>query len=175
MASMWKLVFLSLFLVVAVGCDEEEKPPLFDVVSPAFKNGATIPSRHTGASGISPPLMFHGLADGTKSLAIIMEDPDATLGTVLHWLIWDITNFTNIKEGIADEPPAGVKQGINATDEVGYFPPSPPKNQEHRYYFKVYALDMVLELEEASTRTQLTDAMEGHVVGYGELHGLSAD
>jgi Raf kinase inhibitor-like YbhB/YbcL family protein len=138
------------------------------VISSALKEGANIPSKFTcDGADTSPPLQIADVPSGAKSLALIVDDPDAPGGLFTHWMVWNIPPQTGaIGEGSA---PKGV-QGINDFGKSGYGGPCPPSGT-HRYYFKVFALDRELDLPFGAKRGQLDAAMKGHVVGQGELMG----
>ncbi|SRR6266849_3220371 len=138
------------------------------ITSSAFQEGANIPSKFTcdGADS-SPPLQIADVPSGTKSLALIVDDPDAPSGLFTHWMVWNIPPQTNaVGEGSA---PQGV-QGTNDFGKSGYGGPCPPSGT-HRYYFKIFALDRELDLPSGGKRGQLDAAMKGHVVAQGELMG----
>jgi len=136
------------------------------VYSPVFGDKGNIPMKYTcEGENINPPLAINELPSETKSLAIIVEDPDATHGTFDHWVIWDIEPQTNISENFM-----GGVQGKNGKQKTGYTGPCPPSGI-HRYYFKVYALDTKLELPNAENKKALIDAMRGHIIAGGEIMG----
>jgi Raf kinase inhibitor-like YbhB/YbcL family protein len=167
----------ALFALLALAsCDESgSTAPSFDVTTPAFAEGGTIPKRHTcDGDGLSVPLLLSGIPDETASLAVIAEDPDAPDGTVVHWLLWGVPpDMAMIPEGLARtaSPKDGLSQGTAADDDLGYFPPCPPEGEEHRYFFRVYALDARLSLKAGAKRDALEAAMDGHVVGEGAIMG----
>ncbi|NDK55804.1 YbhB/YbcL family Raf kinase inhibitor-like protein [Pontibacter sp. BT213] len=135
--------------------------------SPSFEAGDTIPTRYTcDGENVNPALELNDIPPDTRSLALIMDDPDAPAGTWTHWLVWDIAPGTNI----AEKSEAGT-MGINDFGTTNYQGPCPPIGI-HRYFFRVYALDTTLELPTGSTREELLKAMEYHVIGSGELMGL---
>lgn len=138
------------------------------IESSAFQHQSPIPKKYTGdGDDVSPPLSFIDLPKGTKSLALIMDDPDAPRGTFDHWIIWNLPPETrNLSEGVQ-----GLKQGMNHFNELCYRGPLPPKGPRHRYFFKAYALDTMIDLEEGITKKELEDAMEGHILGKAELVG----
>jgi hypothetical protein len=138
------------------------------VTSSDFQEGATIPSKFTcDGADTSPPLQIVDVPSGAKSLALIVDDPDAPSGLFTHWIIWNISPHTsNIGEGTA---PSGV-QGTNDFGKPGYGGPCPPSGT-HRYYFKVFALDRELDLTVGAKRAQLDATMKGHVVAQGQLIG----
>jgi Raf kinase inhibitor-like YbhB/YbcL family protein len=138
------------------------------ITSSAFQEGANIPSKFScDGPNTSPPLQIAEVPSGAKSLALIVEDPDAPSGLFTHWAVWNISPQTNaIAEGSA---PKGV-YGTNDFGKSGYGGPCPPSGT-HRYYFKVFALDRELNLPSGARRSQLDSAMKGHVVAQGQLVG----
>ena len=138
------------------------------ITSSAFQEGATIPSKFTcDGADASPPLQIADIPSGAKSLALIVDDPDAPSGLFTHWMVWNLSPQTStVAEGRA---PKGV-QGTNDFDKSGYGGPCPPSGT-HRYYFKIFALDRELDLPSGAKRAQLDAAMKGHVVAQGELMG----
>ncbi len=137
------------------------------VRSPAFRNNELIPSKYTcDGKNISPPLIVEGIPEKTKSLAIIMEDPDAAAGLFIHWVAWNILALTEIGENAA-----GGSVGLNTAKKVGYLGPCPPSGT-HRYIFKLYALNDTLNLSSYTEREDLLNAMDGHILAQGELMGL---
>jgi Raf kinase inhibitor-like YbhB/YbcL family protein len=138
------------------------------ITSSAFQGGANIPSKFTcEGTDISPPLQIADVPPGAKSLALIVDDPDAPSGLFTHWTVWNISPQTGtIGEGAA---PKGV-HGTNDFGRSGYGGPCPPSGT-HRYYFKMFALDRELDLPIGAKRGQLDAAMKGHMVGQGELMG----
>ena len=141
------------------------------ITSSAFQDGGNIPSKFTCDGGdISPPLQIAEVPSGAKSLALVVDDPDAPSGLFTHWIVWNISPQTNtIAEG---STPKGV-HGINGFGKSGYGGPCPPSGT-HRYYFKIFALDRELDLPPGTKRSQLDAAMKGHVVAQGELMGRYA-
>jgi Raf kinase inhibitor-like YbhB/YbcL family protein len=138
------------------------------IKSPAFEANKKIPKKYTcEADGINPPLTIDGVPSQTKSLALILEDPDATIGTFDHWVTWNIPASTR---KIEENSSPGVN-GLNSGRKSGYYPPCPPSGT-HRYIFKVFALDQTLSLDGKSKKADLQKAMQGHVLAEGELIGL---
>ncbi len=140
------------------------------ITSPAFAHNSTIPAAFTcdGADS-TPPLAIGGVPAKAKSLALIMDDPDAPVGTWVHWVAWNITpQITEIRE---NSVPAGAVQGRNSWGRNNYGGPCPPSGT-HRYFFKFYALDTTLSLTSAATKAEMIKAMEGHILAQGELIGL---
>lgn len=137
------------------------------VSTSAFERGGQIPAKYTcDAEGINPPLDIDKIPEGTHSLAIIAEDPDAPNGTYVHWVVWNIKPVAHI----AEQSNPGVS-GNNSSGKTGYHPPCPPSGT-HRYYFHVYALDTSIGLLAGSSRTQLRQAMVGHILAKGTIMGV---
>ncbi len=145
------------------------------IVSPAFKMGAVIPKKYTGdGPDVSPPLNWEGVPKDAKSLALISDDPDAPVGTWVHWVIFNIPSTeTGLPEGVPKQEtlPNGAKQGVNDFRKIGYNGPAPPPGKPHRYYFKLYALDTVLNLPPGIRKSDLLKAMEGHILATAEYMG----
>lgn len=143
--------------------------------SPAFFHQALMPSVYTcDGQNISPQLEWDGLPKGTQSLALIMDDPDATSGTWVHWVIFNIPSSINsLEENIPREHelPNGGRQGVNSSGKIGYIGPCPPSGK-HRYFFKLYALDKHLELEAGGTNDGLLRSMQDHILEEAQLIGL---
>ena len=138
------------------------------MTSPAFQMGGNIPKQFTcDGADTNPPLQIEGAPPEAKSLALIVDDPDAPSGLFTHWIVWNIDPKRNsIGEGSV---PSGV-QGKNDFGKSGYGGPCPPSGT-HRYFFRIFALDRQLALPAGSKRAQLDAAMQGHVVAQGELMG----
>ncbi len=169
----WKVVVILLSILSITGMAGGETMAI-KVRSKAFTEGGMIPKRYTcDGEDISPPLEWEGIPEGTKSIALISDDPDAPMGTWVHWVMFNIPpDSRGLEEGV---PPVrvlrnGARQGINDFRRIGYGGPCPPRGT-HRYYFKVYALDKVLDLEPGITKARLLRAMEGHIIDKGELMG----
>ncbi len=136
--------------------------------SPAFEANKKIPKKYTcEGDSISPPLTIEGVPSEAKTLALTLEDPDATIGTFDHWVAWNIPAFTS---KIEENKPVGT-EGLNSARDIGYHAPCPPSGSHH-YIFKIYALDTTLELSLNSKKKDLEKAIEGHVLAKGELIGL---
>ena len=123
---------------------------------------------------ISPELAWSGAPDGTKSFALICDDPDAPVGTWVHWVVYNIpSHATGLPKGVPTikELPDGTRQGINDFHRIGYGGPCPPRGPAHRYFFKLYALDTKLDLPPGATKEQVLEAMKGHVLGEAQLMG----
>lgn len=146
-----------------------------ELTSTAFQPGATIPKQYTGdGADQSPPLHWSEPPQGTKSLALICDDPDAPRGTWVHWVLFNLPAQTReLEKGVPTKQTldSGAKQGKNDFDQIGYGGPAPPKGKPHRYFFKLYALDTVLDLPPGATKAQLVEAMKGHILAEGQLMG----
>jgi Raf kinase inhibitor-like YbhB/YbcL family protein len=144
------------------------------ITSTAFADGGMIPREYTcDGKDISPPLAWKNVPGGTKSLAIICDDPDAPVGTWVHWVLFNIP--ASVKELPQGMPPdkvlkSGARHGMNDFRKFGYGGPCPPGGT-HRYYFKIYALDTELTQEPGLTKAELLKAMKGHILGQGQLMG----
>ena len=138
------------------------------LTSPSFENKSLIPSRFTcDGIDINPPLNIANVPSGAKSLALIVDDPDAPMKVWVHWVVYDIDPGTKV---IAENSVPG-KQGINDSNGKNYGGPCPPSGT-HRYYFKLYALDKVLGLKEGVDKKSVEKAIEGHILAKDELVGL---
>jgi Raf kinase inhibitor-like YbhB/YbcL family protein len=139
------------------------------ITSPAFADQGAIPTRFTcDGQDLNPALLFGAAPAGTRSLALVVDDPDAPVGTWVHWVMWNIPPQTReVKEGSI---PAGAVQGLNDWRRNHYGGPCPPSGT-HRYFFKLYALDTTLNLPPATTKAGLEHAMQGHILAHGELLG----
>src|SRR5205814_1331323 len=152
----------------------------FTLTSPAFAAGAAIPAKHTcDGPDLSPALTWGGAPPAAKTLALIVDDPDAPAGTWVHWVLF---NLTATLDALPENVPrsetlpqlGGAAQGRNDFRKLGYGGPCPPAGKPHRYFFKLYALDAVLPLEWGATKADVVRAMKGHIVGQTELMGTYA-
>lgn len=197
-------IFIIIFLLAAIsGCVAEDKektaltpsPPTtiptaienntkevitmqtISILAEAFTAGDTIPREYTcDGSNVSPALSWSGTPSNAKSIALIMDDPDAPGGTFVHWVLFNIPASTQkLPKGIPRNQTLGdgSRQGMTDFGRAGYGGPCPPKGT-HRYYFRIYALDTMLNLQPGASREQLDDAMKGHVLAQGELMGKYA-
>ena len=140
-----------------------------EIISSVFKNGEAIPKKYTcNGMDLSPPLKFKNVSEATKSLALIVDDPDAPMGTWVHWVVWNMEASIN---GISEGEQIKAEKGKNDFGKLNYGGPCPPRGT-HRYYFKLYALDKLLNLREGSSKKQLEKAMEGHIIEEAQLVGL---
>ena len=137
------------------------------ISSPAFKNNGFIPPKYTcDGNDVNPPLNIEGVPKETQSLALIVDDPDAPMGTWDHWVVWNIPPAEKIMENSVPGT-----EGLNDFRRRSYGGPCPPSGT-HRYFFKVYALDTRLDLSPSSRKKDVERAMKGHVIAEGELVGL---
>ncbi len=144
------------------------------LTSDAFSYGQPIPREYTcDGDDLSPPLAWTGVPEGTQSLAIICDDPDAPLGTWVHWVVYDLPpDVAALEAGIepSEYLPAGGIHGVNGWRNLGYGGPCPPSGS-HRYHFALCALDTVLALDPGESKKDVLRAMEGHVLAQTELMG----
>jgi Raf kinase inhibitor-like YbhB/YbcL family protein len=138
------------------------------VKSPAFQSNSSIPKKYScDGEGTNPALTIEGVPKETKSLALVVDDPDAPGGTFDHWVVWNIPPSIS---KIGERSVPGT-EGLNGMRKPGYTGPCPPSGT-HRYFFKVYALDSVLSLGAKSTKRDLEKVIQGHILAKGELIGL---
>ena len=144
------------------------------ITSSAFEEGGLIPAKYTcDGADVSPPLQWDAVPEGTRSIALICDDPDAPMGTWVHWVLFNLpSDAKELAENIPTEEtlPNGAKQGVNDFGRVGYGGPCPPGGT-HRYFFKIYALDTEVGLEASADKRRLLKTMEGHILGQGQLIG----
>jgi hypothetical protein len=145
-----------------------------EISSPEFSEGEMIPTRYTcDGPDVSPELSWRGVPEAAKSLALICDDPDAPMGTWVHWVLFNIPSSAN---GLTAEIPSdasletGARHGTNDFRRLGYGGPCPPGGT-HRYFFKLYALDAELDLDSGVTKAQLVEAMQGHILTEAQLMG----
>lgn len=183
---MFRRVFYLLLLVTLAGpltaCQKETMPPLegtampdFLLTTSAFSDGETIPARFTcDGENKSPALSWSGLPQGVQSLALIADDPDAPVGTFTHWVIYNIApTLEGLPEGLPQvaQPKKLAAQGMNNFRHTGYDGPCPPRGPVHRYFFKLYALDLPPTLEPGLTAQQLVKAIQGHILAQAQVIG----
>ena len=176
------IIFLCLLVFLAVSIKNFREQPekelkliketnkIMEISSSIFFNDQLIPSKYTcDGESINPPLNFFGVPEETKSLVLIMDDPDAPAGVWAHWLVWNIP--PEINEIIEGFTPKGANEGVTSSGKTGYEGPCPPFGA-HRYFFKLYALDTKLDLiSEKITKNVLEQAMENHILARAELVG----
>jgi len=162
-------IFVLLLVSNAIG-KEVTKMSGLKMTSPVFENNGNIPAKYTcDGKDVNPPLLIENVPANTKSLALIVDDPDAPRGTWVHWVVWNIDpQAGEIKE---DSVPKNAKQGMNDFRKKDYGGPCPPSGT-HRYFFKLYALDIVLNIGQDSTKADLEKAMKGHILEEVSVIGL---
>jgi hypothetical protein len=147
----------------------------FQITSSAFSAGSNIPKQYTcDGPDVSPPLSWKDAPAGTKSFALIVDDPDAPAGTWVHWVLFNLPAGTHdLPEGVEKKENLanGALQGRNDFQKIGYNGPCPPPGKPHRYFFRLYALDAALDLKAGASKADVERAMKGHVLGQGELMG----
>jgi len=147
----------------------------FKLSSPSFENGGEIPQKFTcSGADVSPELAWANPPGGTRAFALIADDPDAPVGTWVHWVVFDLPpQAVRLPENVTkvDEISGGGKQGRNDFRKIGYGGPCPPPGKPHRYFFKLYALDKALDLKAGATKQDVERAMQGHILAQVELMG----
>ncbi len=145
------------------------------ITSKAFEEGGMIPDKYScEGDNVSPPLVWTSVPEGTKSIALICDDPDAPMGTWVHWVLFNLPPAgRELSENVLPqrELKNGARQGTNDFRKIGYGGPCPPPGSAHRYYFKLYALNMVVNLGPGTSKSQLVEAMKGHILAEGQLMG----
>jgi len=164
----------------ALACNDHPSPETggktmeIIIKSSAFNEGELIPIKYTcDGINVSPPLSWSDSPQGTKSFALISDDPDAPMGTWVHWVIYNIPpDINELPENMPSSRilPNGAIQGVTDFGSTGYGGPCPPSGT-HRYYFKIYALDTILDLNSEVRKKQLVEAMEDHIIDQGQLMG----
>lgn len=167
-------------LILAAGrsnarAQQEASSGKLRLATSAFKVGGAIPKKFTcDGADTSPALDWNDPPPGTRSFALIADDPDAPGGTFTHWLVYDLpAGQRRLPEGIArgGEIQGGGLQGVNDFQKTGYAGPCPPPGKAHRYYFRLYALDGKVNLRPAASRQELEPALQGHVLAHSEIMG----
>lgn len=169
-----------LLLLISAGCGssppdletEMASPVGIRMMSTEFSESGAIPSKYTcDGDDISPQLSWSGVPDGAKSLVMIMDDPDAPVGTWIHWVLYglpmDLTELPEAVQGIGID-------GVNSWSRLGYGGPCPPTGTSHRYFFKLFALDKDLDLKPGAGVEEVEKAIEGHILASGQLMGIYA-
>jgi Raf kinase inhibitor-like YbhB/YbcL family protein len=145
------------------------------ISSPSFSNGGDIPKKFTcDGADVSPQLSWTEPPATTKTFALLVDDPDAPVGNWNHWTMWNASpSVRGLPEGVSKEPrlPDGSHQGRNDFRKTGYNGPCPPPGKPHRYYFKLFALDVMVELKPGSSKKELEAAMQGHVLAQTQWMG----
>jgi len=162
---MRKIYFLLVFALFILSCAQKQEIKL-GITSPAIEISGKLAVRYTcDGEKINPPLGISDIPPQAISLALIVDDPDAPAGAVTHWVVW------NIPPGNIGENSVPGIMGVNSAGEKRYSPPCPPSGT-HRYFFRVYAIDTMLNISSDSKKSDAEKAMEGHIVAKGELVGL---
>jgi len=151
----------------------------FSLISPAFTDGSAVPAKYTcDGADVSPPLAWSDPPPGTVSFALIADDPDAPAGTWVHWVLYNLPpTAAELPENVAKVETldlGGARQGRNDFHRPGYGGPCPPPGPAHRYFFKLYALDMTLQPRPAAQKKDVEAAMQGHILGTAQLVGTYA-
>ncbi len=166
----YELFFMVSLLLITAGCADQvlnvNNVPSLKVDS-SFDNNGTIPFRYTcDGTNVNPPLSIRDIPNGTKSMTLIVDDPNSPSGLWTYWVVYNIP----VTKGIEEKSIPGT-QAINSLGDVAYDGPCPPSGTDE-YFFRVYALDTKLQLSDQATRSDVDNAMQGHVLAYGELTGL---
>lgn len=184
---MKKLIYLMTFSLFLIFCGRARTPAIeksyegaglrrMVLSSPAFLPGGKIPVQYTGdGADMSPELVWDSVPEGVKSFALICSDPDAPLGTFIHWVVYNIpAEVRRLPENLpkVERLEDGSTQGVNSFQRIGYNGPKPPPGKPHHYFFYLYALDTVLKLSPAASAGTLREAMNGHIIGQAELMGI---
>ena len=149
---------------------------IFKLSSTAFSNGGRIPERYTCIGlDVSPPLRWEGYPLEAESFTLIVEDVDAPGGVFTHWIIYNIPGSVSmLEEGVEKVSvlSSGAMQGLNDFGRIGYGGPCPPAGKPHRYIFKIFALDTMLDVKPAASKNEILKALENHIIGEAELTGI---
>lgn len=192
-----KLSLIALFLFAFASCQNQNSPAPQNTAQPtptasttpgatpalkremklmskAFADGALMPEKYScDGENVSPPLAWEGVPEKARTLALFVVDPDAPGGRFTHWVLFNVpASERELPENLAREKQvsSGARQGTNGFKKLGYGGPCPPSGA-HRYFFKLYALDTELALDESATREDLLNAMQGHILAQGDLIG----
>jgi len=174
-----RVISFFVFITIICACQAQNETlkskgeDSMEIKSTAFEHEGMIPTKYTcDGQDISPPLSWSDVPDNTQSLALISDDPDAPMGTWVHWVVYNVPpDVTSLPENVpAKEELKGGLQGTNDFKKIGYGGPCPPGGT-HRYFFKLYALDTKLDLEPGATKAEVEKAMDGHILAQAELIG----
>lgn len=164
------LSFIATFWMIREG-----ETMAFEIKSSVFTQGQPIPRKYAcDGPDLSVPLTWTDPPAGTKSFALIADDPDAPMGTWVHWVLYDLpAEARQLPEGVPKKETLsdGSRQGMNDFGRIGYGGPCPPPGKPHRYFFKLYALDKKIGLPPRATKPQVLDAMKNHLLGEAQLMG----
>jgi Raf kinase inhibitor-like YbhB/YbcL family protein len=166
------------YLAIVAACSQHPKetaPVSLELVSPDFPAGGTIPKQFTCDGGdSSPALLWKAPPSATQGFALIVDDPDAPVGTFVHWVTFDLPpTLRSLPQNFPkdQQAPDGSRQGTNDFDKIGYGGPCPPAGKPHRYFFRLYALDTKLNLKPGASKRDVEAAMQGHILARGEYMG----
>ncbi|WP_457570665.1 YbhB/YbcL family Raf kinase inhibitor-like protein [Desulfovulcanus sp.] len=163
----WIMLIMGIIFFTGIAAFAKRGGGVMKITSPEFEHNSLIPKRFTPqGADVNPALIIEGIPEGAKSLALIVDDPDAPMGTWVHWVVFDIPVISRI-----DEDSIPGRQGVNDFGRRDYGGPCPPFGT-HRYFFKIYALDKELNLKEGIRKRELERAMQGHILDKAELIGL---
>jgi Raf kinase inhibitor-like YbhB/YbcL family protein len=176
MKSIFLLVLASTACFALNGvCTPGGAPVSLELTSPDFPSGGNIPKQFTcDGSDVSPALQWNALPASTQSFALIADDPDAPVGTWVHWVLFNLpANLRALPQSFpkTEKSSDGTLQGRNDFGKIGYGGPCPPSGKPHRYFFKLYALDAKLELNPGASKKDVESAMQGHIFAQGEYMG----
>jgi Raf kinase inhibitor-like YbhB/YbcL family protein len=164
--------------ITACGVDNGKFPGAamnIQITSTAFADGQPVPAKYTcDGIDVSPPLAWTNVPTNAKSFALIADDPDAPMGTWVHWVLYDLPgDITALPENVAKSQfiSGNAMQGMNDFGRLGYGGSCPPPGKPHRYFFKLYALDVMLDLKPGITKKDVLKAVEGHILAQGQLMG----
>jgi Raf kinase inhibitor-like YbhB/YbcL family protein len=181
----YRIAGWGLLVLCALACRADSPPPAriekgalkmaLTLTSTAFADGAAIPKKYScEGEDLSPPLAWTGVPAGTRSLALLLDDPDAPMGTWTHWVLWALPpSATGLPEGVPKDSTlaGGIRQGKNSWPRTGYNGPCPPPGKPHRYYFKLYALDTDPTLTDNTNKGTLESAIKDHILAQAQLLG----
>jgi Raf kinase inhibitor-like YbhB/YbcL family protein len=181
----WLVIAVGIVAILCAVCvfvykrnREERSGPSLNLSSASFQADGDIPSKFTcDAQDVSPALAWADPPAETRSFALIADDPDAPTKTVVHWVLYDLAPGTrSLPEGIAKEAsfPDGSRQVRNDHGTIGYRGPCPPHGPTHHYFFKLYALDLMIDLKPDAGKADLERAMDGHILAQSQLIGRFA-
>lgn len=169
----FKTIFFSLIFILTAGTAQSQTAKPFKLVSAGIKEGKPVPDKYTcDGENVSPALTWSGVPAKTKSFAIIMDDPDAPMGTFVHWVLYNIPGTMTSLEEKLDIEKINAKDGLTSFGEQGYNGPCPPEGGPHRYIFKIFALDKMITQKDEMDKEELLKEMKGHILGEATLKGL---
>ncbi|MBC8054733.1 MAG: YbhB/YbcL family Raf kinase inhibitor-like protein [Sphingobacteriaceae bacterium] len=167
----YNAILLLLIFIFIASISKSQTPSNFKLISSAFEEGKPIPAKYTcDSSNISPPLSWSGFPEKTKSFAIIMDDPDASV-TWVHWVVYNIPGTITTLQEKKNVSEINAIEGLNSWEEKGYSGPCPPSGS-HRYNFKLYALNKLITQTEKLTKAELLEVMKDHILSETTLTGM---